>query len=57
MGIFDDIKKAVDDNEEKIEAAIDKAADFVDQKTEGKYAGQVDQAQNFLKDKIGEPNA
>lgn len=56
MGIFDDIKKAVDDNEEAIESAIDKAGDLVDEKTDGKYAPQVDQAQDFLKNQIGQPN-
>ncbi|MFT3875046.1 MAG: antitoxin [Propioniciclava sp.] len=57
MGVFDEIKKAVDQHEEQIEAAIDQAADFVDEKTEGKFAEQVDQAQGFLKDKIGEPES
>ena len=54
MGIFDDIKNAADTNEEKVEAVIDQAGDFIDQKTDGKYADKVDQAQDFLKDKIGE---
>lgn len=56
MGIFDEIKKAVDDNEEAIESAIDKAGDLVDEKTEGKYAAQVDQAQDFLKNQVGQAN-
>ena len=41
-------------HEDHVEQAIDKVGDLVDQKTEGKYAAQVDQAQDFLKDKIGE---
>lgn len=56
MGIFDDIKNAADTNEEKVEAVIDQAGDFIDQKTDGKYADKVDQAQDFLKDQIGQPN-
>ena len=50
MGIFDDIKNAADTNEEKVEAVIDQAGDFIDEKTGGKYADKVDQAQAFLKD-------
>lgn len=56
MGIFDEIKKAADDHEEAIESAIDKAGDLVDEKTEGTYAAQVDQAQGFLKNQIGQAN-
>ncbi len=54
MGIFDDIKGTADANEEKIEAVIDQAGDFIDEKTGGQYAEQVDQAQAFLKDQIGQ---
>lgn len=57
MGIFDDIKKVADANEEKVEAAIDKVADIVDTKTDGAYTGQVDQAKQFLKDQVGPSDA
>lgn len=56
MGIFDDIKGAADANEAKVEAGVDQAGDFVDSKTGGQDAGQVDQAQEFLKDQVGAPN-
>lgn len=56
MGIFDDIKNAADSNEEKVEAVIDQAGDFIDEKTGGQYADKVDQAQAFLKDQIGQPH-
>ena len=55
MGLLDDIKAAADSHEDHVEQAIDKVGDLVDQKTEGKYAAQVDQAQDFLKDRIGQP--
>lgn len=55
MGIFDKIKDAVGGNSEQVEGAIDKAGDFVDEKTDKKYADQVDQAQEFLKDKVVNP--
>lgn len=53
MGIFDDIKAAADSHEDQVEQGIDKVADVIDQKTGGKFADQVDQAQDFLKDKLG----
>lgn len=55
MGIFDDIKNAADSNEDKVESVIDQAGDFIDQKTDGKFAEQVDKAQDFLKDQVGPP--
>ena len=54
MGLLDDMKAAANAHEDHVEQAIDKVGDLVDQKTEGKSAAQVDQAQDFLKDKIGE---
>ncbi|NLA28053.1 MAG: antitoxin [Propionibacterium sp.] len=57
MGLLDDIKSAADQHEDQVEAAIDKAGDAIDQATDGKYAGQVDKAQDFLKDKIGNQDA
>ena len=57
MGLLDDIKSAADQHEDQVEAVIDKAGDAVDQATEKKYGGQVDQVQGFLKEKIGKPEA
>ena len=56
MGIFDDIKNAADANEDKVEAVIDQVGDFVDEKTGGQYAAQVDQARDFLKNQVGQPH-
>ena len=36
MGIFDDIKGQIDANEERIEAVIDDAADFIKEKKIGR---------------------
>lgn len=52
MGAFDAIKNAVNEHGDQINEGIDKAGDFVDEKTEGKYADKVDQAQDFLKDQV-----
>ncbi|PRB42955.1 hypothetical protein CQ020_05485 [Arthrobacter sp. MYb23] len=54
VGLIDDLKgKAqglIQGNEEAIKNGIDKAGDFVDQKTGGKYAGHVDKVQNAASD-------
>ena len=52
MDFVDQIKGAVSGHDDQIEGAIDKGGDFIDSKTDGKYAGQVDQAQGFLKDQL-----
>ncbi|HJE52157.1 MAG TPA: antitoxin, partial [Tessaracoccus flavescens] len=44
MGIFDKAGDLAKQHEDRIEAGIEQAGDFVDEKTGGKYAGQVDQA-------------
>lgn len=52
MGILDKITDAVGDNSEQVNGAIDAVGDVVDEKTDNKYADQVDQAQDFLKDQV-----
>ncbi len=52
MDFVEKVKGAVAGHEDQIEGAIDQVGDFVDSKTDGKYAAQVDQAQDFLKDKV-----
>lgn len=68
MGIFDKVKEAINggegsladkardaanSHEAQLDQGIDKAGDFVDGKTDAKYADKVDQGQDFLKDKTG----
>ena len=57
MGIFDKAKDALSEHSEQVAAAVDKAGDFVDDKTEGKYAEQVDKGQDMAKDKLADMNA
>jgi MT0933-like antitoxin protein len=57
MGIFDRAKDALSGHSEQVAAAIDKAGDFVDDKTEGKYTEQVDKGQDMAKDKLADMNA
>jgi hypothetical protein len=52
MGIFDKAKDALGNNIEQVDAGIDKAADFVDDKTGNKYTEQIDQGAEFVKDKL-----
>lgn len=52
MGIFDKAGDLAKQHEDRIEAGIERAGDFVDEKTGGKYAGQVDQAQDFANEHL-----
>ncbi|MFV0408006.1 MAG: antitoxin [Propioniciclava sp.] len=56
MGIFDEVKGHIDANEAQVEAGIDAAGDFIDDKTGGKFSEAVDKAQDAAKDWVGEPN-
>ena len=49
MGFLDKVKGLVSKNANAVETAIDKAGDVVDQKTQGKYASQVDKVQEAAK--------
>ncbi len=57
MGIFDKAKDALSGHSEQVAAAIDKAGDLVDEKTEGKYAEQVDKGQDMARDKLADMKA
>ncbi len=52
MGIFDKIGDLAKQHEDKIEEGIEKTGDFVDEKTGGKYAERVDQAQQAANDQL-----
>ena len=59
MGLVDKVKNLLSKNADKVETAIDKAGDVVDQKTQGKYADKVDKVQEAAKkavDKTNPPN-
>jgi len=53
MGIFDKAKDALSGQGEQVDAGVDKAGDFVDEKTEAKYGEQVDKGQDMAKDRLG----
>ena len=53
MGMFDDIKnKAAGQDPDKLREGAERAGDFVDEKTDSKYADKVDKAQDFANDQI-----
>ncbi|MEU1228148.1 antitoxin [Streptomyces sp. NPDC005828] len=54
MSVLDKLKGMLKGHEDKAAQGIDKAGDFVDEKTQGKYAGHVDTAQEKLKEQLGD---
>ena len=56
MGIFDKAKDAatagVDQFGDQVGAGVDKAKDFVDEKTGGKFSDQIDQGGEAAKDAL-----
>ncbi|WP_370959136.1 antitoxin [Arthrobacter sp. RCC_34] len=65
MSVFDDLKGKAQDlvqgNEQAIKDGIEKVGDFIDEKTGGKFAGQVDAVQdgasNLVENLEGKDNA
>jgi len=49
MGFLDKVKDLVSKNADKVDTAIEKAGDIVDQKTQGKYTSQVNKVQDAAK--------
>lgn len=52
MSFLDKAKDLLSQNADKVDAAVDKAGDMVDEKTEGKFSGVVDKAQDVAKNAI-----
>jgi hypothetical protein len=52
MGFLDKVKDLMSKNKGAVGGAIDKAGDVVDQKTQGKYAQQVDKVQDAAKNAV-----
>ncbi|MFE1311966.1 antitoxin [Streptomyces sp. NPDC058755] len=53
MSMLDKIKGMLKGHEDVANKGIDKAGDYVDEKTQDKYKSQVDTAQQRLKDELG----
>ncbi|MGH3676561.1 MAG: antitoxin [Mycobacterium sp.] len=56
MAFLDKVKNLLSKNADKVDTAIDKAGDIVDQKTQGKYADKVDKAQDAAKKAVDKSN-
>jgi MT0933-like antitoxin protein len=54
MGFMDKLKGLLSGNADKVDAAIDKAGDIVDDKTQGKYKDAVDKVQDAAKKAVDE---
>jgi len=54
MGFMDKVKGLLSGNADKVDAAIDKAGDIVDDKTQGKYRDTVDKVQDAAKKAVDE---
>ncbi|MFF6772393.1 antitoxin [Streptomyces sp. NPDC012637] len=53
MSVMDKLKQMLKGHEDKAGQGVDKAGDYVDGKTQGKYSSQVDTAQERLKRQMG----
>ena len=54
MGLLDAAKKFIDEHDDQVDQAIEKAGDLVDDKTGGKYADKVDKVQDVAEEKTGD---
>jgi hypothetical protein len=54
VGFLDTAKDLLAQNADKVDAAIDKAGEFVDSKTEGKYKDTVNKVQEAAKNALND---
>ncbi|WP_149182180.1 antitoxin [Streptomyces sp. TRM49041] len=54
MSMMDKLKNMLKGHEHQAAKATDKTGDFVDDKTQGRYSGRVDAAQERLKEQTGQ---
>ncbi|MFD5465046.1 antitoxin [Kitasatospora sp. NPDC127059] len=52
MSMLDKLKSMLKGHEDQASKGVDKAGDYVDERTEGKYTSQVDTAQDKLKEQF-----
>ncbi|WP_371578933.1 antitoxin [Streptomyces sp. NBC_01314] len=53
MSVMDKLKQMLKGHEDQAGQGVDKAGDLVDDRTQGKYSGQVDSAQERLRQQLG----
>jgi hypothetical protein len=54
MGFLDDAKNFIDEHDDQVDQAIEKAGDVLDDRTDGKYADKIDKAQDVAQEKTGD---
>jgi hypothetical protein len=54
MGLFDKAKDLISEHDDKVDAALEKAGDFVDDKTGGKHGDHIAKAVDFAQEHTGE---
>lgn len=54
MGFLDDAKNFIDEHDDQVDQAIERAGDVVDEKTDDKFADKVDKAQEIAEKKTGD---
>jgi hypothetical protein len=54
MGMMDKIKNMLKGHEQQTDKGIDRGGDYVDERTQGKYRGQVDTAQEKMREQLGD---
>ena len=57
MGLFDKAKDLAQEHADKVDGAIDKAADAVDEKTGGKYSDKIDRAADAARNALDDQGA
>ncbi|HET6738976.1 MAG TPA: antitoxin [Kribbella sp.] len=57
MGMFDNMKDKAEDlakeHPDQVNEGLEKAGDFADDKTGGKFEDQIDKGQDFARDRMG----
>ena len=48
------VNVTIDEHDDKVDQAIEKVGDVVDDKTGGKYSDQIDKAQDIAEEKTGD---
>ncbi|MEU6388197.1 antitoxin [Streptomyces sp. NPDC046939] len=54
MSVMDKLKQMLKGHEDQAGKGVDKAGDYVDDRTQGKYSKQVDMGQDRLRDQFGD---
>jgi hypothetical protein len=54
MSMMDKIKGMMKGHGDKASSGVEKAGDFVDEKTKGKYSEHIDKGQKKLKEQLGD---